>query len=160
MASWKSGQTFPLSESGTRHSTSRLTCLTAFDSRKNPAVRNSQRRNNNEQIGCTRIKHGYAVYFFQRMRGGAQIRSVRELNAGRLTCPVPRSHRNARACSFAARLAQSSAIRRQETRSGQGALARRHTDGPLRAALLKTTVRWSEGWFPIADPLPLFFSLF
>ena len=33
----------------------------------------------------------------------------------------------------------SRAIRRQETRSGQGALARRHTDGPLRAALLKTT---------------------
>jgi hypothetical protein len=27
----------------------------------------------------------------------------------------------------------------QDTRSGQGALARRHTDGPLRAALLKTT---------------------
>ena len=32
-------------------------------------------------------------------------------------------------------------IRRQETRSGQGALARRHTDGPLRAALLKATLR-------------------
>jgi hypothetical protein len=32
----------------------------------------------------------------------------------------------------------------QETRSGQGALARRHTDGPLKAALLKTTFR-SEG---------------
>jgi hypothetical protein len=29
----------------------------------------------------------------------------------------------------------------QDTRSGQGALARRHTHGPLRAALLKTTVR-------------------
>jgi hypothetical protein len=28
----------------------------------------------------------------------------------------------------------------QDTRSGQGALARRHTDGPLWAALLKTTV--------------------
>ena len=27
----------------------------------------------------------------------------------------------------------------QDTRSGQGALARRHTDGPLWAALLKTT---------------------
>ena len=32
---------------------------------------------------------------------------------------------------------RSRAIRRQETRSGQGALARRHTDGPLRAALLR-----------------------
>jgi hypothetical protein len=28
----------------------------------------------------------------------------------------------------------------RDTRSGQGALARRHTDGPLCAALLKTTV--------------------
>ena len=33
----------------------------------------------------------------------------------------------------------------QDTRSGQGALARRHTDGPLRAALLKTTVM-CEAW--------------
>ena len=41
---------------------------------------------------------------------------------------------------------------KQEARSGQGALARRHTDGQLRAALLKTAVRWSEGLCPIADP--------
>ena len=33
----------------------------------------------------------------------------------------------------------------QDTRSGQGALARRHTDGPIRAALLKTTVM-CEAW--------------
>ena len=38
---------------------------------------------------------------------------------------------------------------KQEARSGQGALARRHTDGPLRAALLKTTLR-CEGLDPIA----------
>jgi hypothetical protein len=36
---------------------------------------------------------------------------------------------------------------RDETRSGQGALARRHTDGPLWAALLKTTVM-CEAWRP------------
>ena len=87
--------------------------------------------------------------FLQRKAQGAQQSSVRELSAGRLTCLVPRSHRNARACSFAARLTRSSAIRRQETRSGQGALARRHTDGPLRAALLKTTLR-CDGLDPIA----------
>ena len=40
------------------------------------------------------------------------------------------------------------------------ALARRHTDGPLRAALLKTTVRWSEGLCLIADLLFRFLSLF
>ena len=33
---------------------------------------------------------------------------------------------------------------RQETRSGQRALARRHTDGPIRAALLKTTLRCED----------------
>jgi hypothetical protein len=33
----------------------------------------------------------------------------------------------------------------QDTRSGQGALVRRHTDGPLWAALLKTTVM-CEAW--------------
>ena len=62
--------------------------------------------------------------------------------------------KNAAACSFAARLARSGLYQwrdgtpaglqtrsalGQDTRSGQGALARRHTDGPLRAALLKTT---------------------
>ena len=45
----------------------------------------------------------------------------------------------------------------QETRSGQGALARRHTDGPLRAALLKTTLR-CEGLEARSQP-PLFFAL-
>jgi hypothetical protein len=44
---------------------------------------------------------------------------------------------------LAARLARSAPG--QDTRSGQGALARRHTDGPLRAALLKTTVT-CEAW--------------
>jgi len=46
-------------------------------------------------------------------------------------------------------------------RSGQGALARRHTDGPLRAALLKTTVM-CEVWrrHTIAPPLdPLLLEL-
>jgi hypothetical protein len=43
----------------------------------------------------------------------------------------------------------------QDTRSGQGALARRHTDGPLWAALLKTTVM-CEAWRrrTIAPPDP------
>jgi hypothetical protein len=39
-------------------------------------------------------------------------------------------------CAFSARSATG-----QDTRSGQGALACRHTDGLIRAALLKTTVR-------------------
>ena len=94
--SLRNGQTSPLSESGTRHSTSRLTCLTAFDSRKNPAVRNSQRRNNSEQIGRARIKNGYAVYFLQRQAPGAQVAGPCVSSApGELTCLVPRSHRNA-----------------------------------------------------------------
>jgi hypothetical protein len=43
----------------------------------------------------------------------------------------------------------------QDTRSGQGALARRHTDGPLWAALLKTTVM-CEAWrrHTVAAPNP------
>jgi hypothetical protein len=62
-------------------------------------------------------------------------------------CLDPRRHGSARTCSLhctltptagAARLARSAPGR--DTRSGQGALARRHTDGPLWAALLKTTV--------------------
>jgi len=90
--SLRNGQTSPLSESGTRHSTSRLTCLTAFDSRKNPAVRNSQRRNNSEQIGRARIKNGYAVYFLQRQAQGAQVAGPCVSSApGELTCLVPRS---------------------------------------------------------------------
>ena len=94
--SLRNGQTSPLSESGTRHSTSRLTCLTAFDSRKKPAVRNSQRRNNSEQIGRARIKNGYAVYFLQRQAPGAQVAGPCVSSApGELTCLVPRSHRNA-----------------------------------------------------------------
>ena len=98
----------------------------------------------------------------------------------------PRSHRNARACSLAARLTRSddllqqgtrelcaltqsveqgaeqralNAIRYgQGTRSGQGALARRHTDGPLRAALLKTTLR-CEGLGARSQP-PSFLACF
>ena len=79
-------------------------------------------------------------------------------------------HQNTRACSFAARLARSGLYQwgdgtpaglqtrsapGQDTRSGQGALARRHTDGPLRAALLKTTVM-CEAWHrrTIAPPNP------
>ena len=78
---------------------------------------------------------------------------MRELNAGLIPC-LNQGTKNARACSFAARLARSGLYQwgdgtpaglqtrsapGQDTRSGQGALARRHTDGPLRAALLKTT---------------------
>jgi hypothetical protein len=50
---------------------------------------------------------------------------------------LPRD-RSAKACSLATHLTRSAPG--QDTRSGQGSLARRHTDGPLREALLKTTV--------------------
>jgi hypothetical protein len=62
-------------------------------------------------------------------------------------CLDPRRHGSARTCSLhctltpaacAARSARSAPGR--DTQSGQGALARRHTDGPLWEALLKTTV--------------------
>jgi hypothetical protein len=53
---------------------------------------------------------------------------------------------SSRTCSWAAR-SRRDLLQGQDTRSGQGALARRHTDGPLRAALLKTTVR-CEGLAP------------
>jgi hypothetical protein len=49
----------------------------------------------------------------------------------------------------------------QDTRSGQGALARRHTDGPLWAALLKTTVMckaWRRCTTLLGILLELFFS--
>jgi hypothetical protein len=88
--------------------------------------------------------------------------SVRELNAGLITCLDQRRHGSARTCSLhctltpaacAARSARS--VPGQDTRSGQGALARRHTDGPLWAALLKTTVM-CEAWRrrTIAPPDP------
>jgi hypothetical protein len=57
------------------------------------------------------------------------------------------------------RLAARSAIRSlpgRDTRSGQGALARRHTDGPLCAALLKTTVM-CEAWRRRTSAPPGFF---
>jgi hypothetical protein len=89
--------------------------------------------------------------------------SVRELNARahNLSCTQGR-HGSARTCSLhctltpaacAARSARS--VPGQDTRSGQGALARRHTDGPLWAALLKTTVM-CEAWRrrTIAPPDP------
>jgi hypothetical protein len=78
-------------------------------------------------------------------------------------CLVPNGrHGSARTCSLhctltpaacAARSARS--VPGQDTRSGQGALARRHTDGPLWAALLKTTVM-CEAWRrrTIAPPDP------
>ena len=61
---------------------------------------------------------------------------------------------HALACRVAAQLKARSAPG-QDTRSGQGALARRHTDGPLWAALLKTTVM-CEAWRrrTIAPPDP------
>jgi hypothetical protein len=91
-------------------------------------------------------------------------------------CLDPRSHRNARACSFAARLTRSDDLLQQGTRElcalarsveqgaepralsasrygtryakwAGGSRSQRHTDGPLRAALLKTTLR-CEGLEP------------
>ena len=54
----------------------------------------SQCRNSDEQIGRTcEYKHAVAVYFFaEKSARSASRRSVRKLNAGRLTCLVPRSH--------------------------------------------------------------------
>jgi hypothetical protein len=64
--------------------------------------------------------------------------NVCELDVGRKTCLDPRSRGSARTCSLRCTLARSSPGR--DTRSGQRALARRHTDGQLCADLLKTTV--------------------
>jgi len=44
-------------------------------------------------------------------------------------------------------------------RSGQGALARRHTDGPLWAALLKTTVMY-KAWRRCTTLLGILLELF
>ena len=56
----------------------------------------SQCRNSDEQIGRISIeyKHAVAVYFCRECVE-ERNQSVRELNAGRVTCLVPRSHRNA-----------------------------------------------------------------
>ena len=55
----------------------------------------SQCRNSDEQIGRTcEYKHAVAVYFCREC-AEERNQSVRKLNAGRLTCLVPRSHRNA-----------------------------------------------------------------
>jgi hypothetical protein len=78
----------------------------------------------------------------------------------------PRRHGSARTCSLHCTLTPAACAARsarsapgQDTRSGQGALARRHTDGPLWAALLKTTVM-CEAWRrrTIAPPDPCFTS--
>ena len=55
-------------------------------------------------------------------------------------CLDPKRHRKRENVQLSCVLSARSATG-QDTRSGQGALARRHTNGPLRAALLKTTVR-------------------
>jgi hypothetical protein len=64
-------------------------------------------------------------------------------------CLVPKGTRkrkylqldlHALACRLAAAQFKARSAPGQDTRSGQGALARRHTDGPLWAAFLKTTV--------------------
>ena len=77
----------------------------------------SQCRNSDEQIGrtCSNTSTPSLSIFAENARRSA-IRSVRELNAGLITCLVPRSHRNARACSFAARLARSNDLLQQGTR--------------------------------------------
>jgi hypothetical protein len=71
-------------------------------------------------------------------------------------------HGSARTCSLHCTLTPAACAARSarsapgpDTRSGQGALARRHTDGPLWAALLKATVM-CEAWRPrtIAPPDP------
>jgi hypothetical protein len=76
-------------------------------------------------------------------------------------CLDPRRRGSARTCSLhctltpaacAARSARSAPGR--DTRSGQGALDRRHTDGPLWAALLKTTVMCEAWRRTIAPPDP------
>ena len=54
-------------------------------------------------------------------------------------CLDPKRHRKRENVQLSCVLSARSATG-QDTRSGQGALARRHTDGQLRAALLKTTV--------------------
>ncbi len=96
---------------------------------------------------------------------GQRNQSVRELSAGRLTCLDPRSHQNAGLQpllhAHAIREAERRALRSvtgQGTRSGQGALARKHTDGQLRAALLKTTLR-CEGLGARSQP-PSFLACF
>ncbi len=70
------------------------------------------------------------------------------ITQGGWVCLDPRRHRSARTCSLAARLARFAPG--QDTRSGQGSLARRHTDGQLRTALLKTTVT-CEAWRRLHD---------
>ena len=92
------------------------------------------------------------------------------LGATRQGVCLNQGHQITRTCSFAARLVRSGLYQwgdgtpaglqtrsapGQDTRSGQGALVRRHTDGPIRAALLKTTVM-CEAWRrrTIAPPDP------
>jgi hypothetical protein len=73
----------------------------------------------------------------------------------------PRGHGSAKTCSSHCTLSPAGLLHKarsapgQDTRSGQGTLARRHTDGPLWAALLKTTVM-CEAWRrrKIAPPDP------
>jgi hypothetical protein len=94
-------------------------------------------------------------------KGKKKIKDER-LEAGLAVSCTQWRHGSARTCSLhctltpaacAARSARS--VPGQDTRSGQGALARRHTDGPLWAALLKTTVM-CEAWRrrTIAPPDP------
>ena len=56
----------------------------------------SQCRNSDEKIGrnCIKYKCDVAVYFCREC-AEERNQSVRELNAGLITCLVPRSHRNA-----------------------------------------------------------------
>ena len=78
---------------------------TTFDSRKDPVVWNSQRRDNSEQICCTRVKNGYSVYFFfaETSAMSASRRSVRELSAGRINLSCPKEPPERRPAAFAAR---------------------------------------------------------
>jgi hypothetical protein len=170
----RNGQTSPLSESGTRHSTSRLTCLTAFDSRKNPAVRNSQRRrNNSEQIGRARIKNGYAAFYFCRECAEERNQSVRKLNAGRLTCLNPKEPpTGTQACSpcctptWSRRMRHWSARARarrdpryapqtRDAKWARGSRSQTHRRA-AKGGFTQTTVRWSEGLVPDRRPPPLF----
>ena len=92
---------------------------------------------------------------------GIRARTAEALRAAKLgvwkvmlQCLAPKGARklkylqldlHALACRLAAAQFKARSAPGQDTRSGQGALARRHTDGPLWAALLRTTVM-CEAW--------------
>ena len=87
----------------------------------------SQCRNSDEQIGrtCSNTSTPSLSIFAEQ--------SVREL----ITCLVPRSHRNAGLQPLLHAAVREDDPQTSDAKWARGALARRHTDGPLRAALLR-----------------------